>query len=127
MLWNGLCWRNGVGVKKYFLYFLATLLAVCSCGSAQGESEFVRQVALPDVDGFVVSEGPLASPVDALLKRDQLHFQSDRGSPELSREFVAVLEWFEESLGRFPVLLTCLLYTSPSPRDRQKSRMPSSA
>ena len=27
-------------------------------------------------------------------------------------------------LGR---VLTCLLYTSPSPRDRQKSRMPSSA
>ena len=25
------------------------------------------------------------------------------------------------------VLETCLLYTSPSPRDRQKSRMPSSA
>ena len=24
-------------------------------------------------------------------------------------------------------LLACLLYTSPSPRDRQKSRMPSSA
>ena len=30
---------------------------------------------------------------------------------------------------RVPVgyLFTCLLYTSPSPRDRQKSRMPSSA
>ena len=26
-----------------------------------------------------------------------------------------------------PVTCTCLLYTSPSPRDRQKSRMPSSA
>ena len=26
-----------------------------------------------------------------------------------------------------PHMLTCLLYTSPSPRDRQKSRMPSSA
>ena len=25
------------------------------------------------------------------------------------------------------MLLSCLLYTSPSPRDRQKSRMPSSA
>ena len=24
-------------------------------------------------------------------------------------------------------IVTCLLYTSPSPRDRQKSRMPSSA
>ena len=28
---------------------------------------------------------------------------------------------------RSKVLTTCLLYTSPSPRDRQKSRMPSSA
>ena len=26
-----------------------------------------------------------------------------------------------------PLLQSCLLYTSPSPRDRQKSRMPSSA
>ena len=26
-----------------------------------------------------------------------------------------------------PVVVFCLLYTSPSPRDRQKSRMPSSA
>src|SRR5674476_1603460 len=30
----------------------------------------------------------------------------------------------ENALG---VRITCLLYTSPSPRDRQKSRMPSSA
>ena len=30
--------------------------------------------------------------------------------------------WFQSSL-----LESCLLYTSPSPRDRQKSRMPSSA
>jgi ribosomal protein S27E len=29
--------------------------------------------------------------------------------------------------GNLAVILTCLLYTSPSPRDRQKSRMPSSA
>ena len=28
---------------------------------------------------------------------------------------------------RYVALGTCLLYTSPSPRDRQKSRMPSSA
>ena len=28
---------------------------------------------------------------------------------------------------RCPVHLTCLLYTSPSPRDRTRSRMPSSA
>ena len=29
--------------------------------------------------------------------------------------------------GRMVQIKTCLLYTSPSPRDRQKSRMPSSA
>ena len=31
------------------------------------------------------------------------------------------------SLDELPQLWSCLLYTSPSPRDRQKSRMPSSA
>ena len=31
------------------------------------------------------------------------------------------------SCGRKSVIPSCLLYTSPSPRDRQKSRMPSSA
>src|SRR5678809_451720 len=40
-------------------------------------------------------------------------------------------ERFENSYLKQPALLQrakfCLLYTSPSPRDRQKSRMPSSA
>ena len=30
-------------------------------------------------------------------------------------------------VGPFDMFVACLLYTSPSPRDRQKSRMPSSA
>ena len=33
----------------------------------------------------------------------------------------------DDTIGEFPDLHICLLYTSPSPRDRQKSRMPSSA
>ena len=33
----------------------------------------------------------------------------------------------EGELDEAPMLYICLLYTSPSPRDRQKSRMPSSA
>ena len=41
-------------------------------------------------------------------------------------------DWITNTPGREigiwnDVYLTCLLYTSPSPRDRQKSRMPSSA
>ena len=35
--------------------------------------------------------------------------------------------WGLSQMGDAPDLFTCLLYTSPSPRDRQKSRMPSSA
>ena len=36
-------------------------------------------------------------------------------------------EWIKKRLKRMPLQYICLLYTSPSPRDRQKSRMPSSA
>ena len=41
-------------------------------------------------------------------------------------------EGSDELFGGYPafrrdMFLHCLLYTSPSPRDRQKSRMPSSA
>ena len=35
-------------------------------------------------------------------------------------------QWNDKQSGQ-KVERTCLLYTSPSPRDRQKSRMPSSA
>ena len=46
--------------------------------------------------------------------------------------FLEVFDLFTralQDLGLRPLLvnLSCLLYTSPSPRDRQKSRMPSSA
>ena len=35
--------------------------------------------------------------------------------------------WVEYSKAKDTMFANCLLYTSPSPRDRQKSRMPSSA
>ena len=42
---------------------------------------------------------------------------------------LALLEFFRmaEFTGIRPATKTCLLYTSPSPRDRTRSRMPSSA
>ena len=49
------------------------------------------------------------------LKLDILH-QHDRKTNPLGEDF----DYRKE-------VKTCLLYTSPSPRDRQKSRMPSSA
>ena len=53
---------------------------------------------------------------------------------ELSQKSKNNLEWFWESVEKdigivwdIPYTKTCLLYTSPSPRDRTRSRMPSSA
>ena len=43
---------------------------------------------------------------------------------ESDRQLGAVLGGFQQNVAPFTL---CLLYTSPSPRDRQKSRMPSSA
>ena len=40
---------------------------------------------------------------------------------------LAVKIWADGSNVLLNVSISCLLYTSPSPRDRQKSRMPSSA
>ena len=43
-------------------------------------------------------------------------------------ELIRILENFGIAVGgRVAQMEHCLLYTSPSPRDRQKSRMPSSA
>ena len=39
----------------------------------------------------------------------------------------ACLLWGETGSGKTEVYMSCLLYTSPSPRDRTRSRMPSSA
>ena len=53
--------------------------------------------------------------VQVVLQRSQ---QTDLASPVAQASLGSV---------SMDLLITCLLYTSPSPRDRQKSRMPSSA
>ena len=44
-------------------------------------------------------------------------FVKNGAAPPILSELISANAW----------LVACLLYTSPSPRDRQKSRMPSSA
>ena len=43
------------------------------------------------------------------------------------KEGTELKEFKGEKTNQWNYRYTCLLYTSPSPRDRQKSRMPSSA
>eukprot|EP01017_Pseudomicrothorax_dubius_P013974 TRINITY_DN1637_c0_g3_i6.p1 TRINITY_DN1637_c0_g3~~TRINITY_DN1637_c0_g3_i6.p1 ORF type:complete len:453 (-),score=149.81 TRINITY_DN1637_c0_g3_i6:28-1386(-) len=46
---------------------------------------------------------------------------------DLEKEKAELVKWAEEERRKIEQAKNCLLYTSPSPRDRQKSRMPSSA
>ena len=57
------------------------------------------------------------------LKINLIGDQRGVSSYQYKTGWVVYNSWTEQVL-EFP---TCLLYTSPSPRDRQKSRMPSSA
>ena len=81
------------------------------------KSAQVDQVYFPQIE--VV--GDIALSVDALA--DALGSKLDL---DLS-EFETVRDYVKDKIFQPADEETCLLYTSPSPRDRQKSRMPSSA
>ena len=62
------------------------------------------------------------SAADICLK-ETVHLESTQTLPCLLNRDSVVREWLEDPRSA----TICLLYTSPSPRDRQRSRMPSSA
>ena len=63
---------------------------------------------------------------DAEMLRQELKESKSEAKIKKYAKRLKVLEAFQRS-GIKPDWMICLLYTSPSPRDRQKSRMPSSA
>ena len=56
-------------------------------------------------------------------KFKSIHLAGTNGKGSTASIIAKILQNAGQKVG----LYTCLLYTSPSPRDRQKSRMPSSA
>ena len=58
---------------------------------------------------------------DQLLEQDML------ADPKEIAEHLMLIDLGRNDVGRISQAGTCLLYTSPSPRDRTRSRMPSSA
>ena len=65
---------------------------------------------------------------DVVITQEYLNSRLDSSDPIVRSVLNTVLDRFREMRSRFLSLAEgCLLYTSPSPRDRQKSRMPSSA
>ena len=80
--------------------------------SKGASTDVIRQLAL---ESGMVQEEVLLS--NALIRHKML--------PDMALNMLAI----GEETGEMDKMLSkvCLLYTSPSPRDRQKSRMPSSA
>ena len=102
-----------------------------------------RKVTIEDIK-YVLSSHYQGTPFDPYGKRgDQntrdryrpigINRQSELSVMEIRPDkpaAYAAVQWISMGSNPFNTIMpyyTCLLYTSPSPRDRQKSRMPSSA
>ena len=64
--------------------------------------------------------------IDKVSKRADSGSGADVSREGVQRDLLPLIEGSTVNT-KFGMVKTCLLYTSPSPRDRQKSRMPSSA
>ena len=83
--------------------------------------ELARKGEAPNLAGFADPFPPSKRDQRILEEADFVRLLELLGAASLLREWA--LDRDEEA----PQLCACLLYTSPSPRDRTRSRMPSSA
>ena len=80
----------------------------------------------PEITGFRLVLNNFEGPFDLLLNliSSKKLDVTEVALAEVTDEFIAYTRALGETADLDEI---CLLYTSPSPRDRQKSRMPSSA
>ena len=76
--------------------------------------------------GKVLIDGDIIAYRAAFATQDKLPKDAEEKAEELIQYILQETLVFP-SPNDYKVYLTCLLYTSPSPRDRTRSRMPSSA
>ena len=100
-------------MSKHFLYLMAVLLCLQPVVASE-VPEMVEQV-LPTGLRIVAMENPGSDTVS-------VNVFISAGSLDESPDTAGLAHFYEHMFFR-----GCLLYTSPSPRDRTRSRMPSSA
>src|SRR5674476_220548 len=86
------------------------------------ESEGKKIIRLNLGDPDLATPPEIVEAAYASMKAGKTKYSSSYGELKLRQKIAEVHGVQAEN-----VVITCLLYTSPSPRDRQKSRMPSSA
>ena len=75
------------------------------------------------VKSGLIPKGASTNPSRNIIKIDALKFDIEKPRAHSVFDEIKIIDKRENRSN----LNNCLLYTSPSPRDRQKSRMPSSA
>ena len=112
------------GLWMFLMGFILFLLGTIP----KGFDYLVLTYGLPYLIYFIVGHLTYAIPIMINDVGEKSAPSKVKMAPMLS--IVVFLTFLATVLGTYnndPMISTCLLYTSPSPRDRQKSRMPSSA
>eukprot|EP01015_Nassula_variabilis_P010808 TRINITY_DN18802_c0_g1_i3.p2 TRINITY_DN18802_c0_g1~~TRINITY_DN18802_c0_g1_i3.p2 ORF type:complete len:122 (-),score=38.45 TRINITY_DN18802_c0_g1_i3:11-376(-) len=104
------------------LIYVWDISLIMEDSSQPEERRAIKQVNLMNTSNKSETAQKRVPPAINILKvqGDYLVVGASNGSIRFYDFQYRIIAWFEE----FKI---CLLYTSPSPRDRQKSRMPSSA
>ena len=116
-------WDGAWGVGEHTDYGLLTLLAQDRHGGLQvkGPNGWIEA---PPIEGALVCNiGDMLERLTGGRFRSTPHRVLNRSG----RDRLSFPLFFDPDFNARMQPLPCLLYTSPSPRDRQKSRMPSSA
>ena len=109
--------------------FLGMLIfSLTSCAATQTEPDVPKSLDRQLIDSLIAKDYDAAklfleqgANPEAILGEKQSDHAVCSALDDRSSHFIELLVEYGASPN------TCLLYTSPSPRDRQKSRMPSSA
>ena len=116
---------------------MANLLITCSGPGTRSTGYTKFHKALIRVGNCAVIDHIINSYTDIDTIYITLGFEGDlikeyiKHAQYTNVEFIEIKDWMSNQIKSFQQIpehvFDCLLYTSPSPRDRQKSRMPSSA
>ena len=87
----------------------------------------IETISIPLPTADVPSYVPLVVPPSDLKEPEGTEPEATEEAPTGIRQVDIPFTDFKMPLPENEILITCLLYTSPSPRDLSTSRMPSSA
>ena len=105
----------------YFLPFIFLFLSCNDNDEAQTDTgnDIINDVTIP----LSLYQKIYKTTSDIYIEGGYVYINTD-GVPDHKSPYFLGTEWETQQYAAYD---GCLLYTSPSPRDRQKSRMPSSA